>query len=66
MLSNIVPNGIVVFFVSYDYMDKVVGHFKKSSMIGKIEERKTVYVEPKLSSECDRVFNEYTKAIKVG
>ena len=65
MLSSIVPNGMVVFFVSYDYMDKVVAQFKKSNMITKIEEKKAVYSEPKLSSECDRVFNEFTKAIKV-
>ncbi|CAF0723436.1 unnamed protein product [Brachionus calyciflorus] len=63
-LCSIVPSGLVVFFVSYDYLDKVVNHFKKNSYLDKLNEKKTVFYEPRLSSECDRVFNEYIKAIK--
>ena len=63
-LSSIAPSGMVVFFVSYDYMDKVVNHFKKHNFFNQLNEKKTVFSEPKLSSDCDRVFNEYTKCIK--
>ena len=44
-LCSIVPAGIVVFFVSYDYLDKVVDHFKKTNnnyIINKISEKKQV------------------------
>ena len=59
------PSGMVVFFVSYDYLDKVVNHFKKNNFLNQLNEKKTVFYEPKLSSDCDRVFNQYTKCIKV-
>lgn len=42
LLSSIVPHGVVVFFVSYDYMDKVIGQFKKTGLITKLEEKKAV------------------------
>lgn len=64
-LADIVPSGMVVFFVSYDYMDKVVNHFKKSNVMNQLNERKQVFYEPRLSSDCDRVFNEYIKNIRV-
>lgn len=41
-LSQIVPSGLVVFFVSYDYMDKVMAHFKKNGTTTKLNEKKTV------------------------
>ena len=41
-LADIVPNGMVVFFVSYDYMDKVVNHFKKTNILNRLNEKKTV------------------------
>jgi Rad3-related DNA helicase len=42
-LSSIVPAGIVVFFVSYDYLDKIVEYFKKSkNLMNKIAEKKMV------------------------
>ena len=40
-----VPAGIVVFFVSYDYLEKVVEHFKKAKnnfIMNKISEKKKV------------------------
>ncbi len=63
--SKLVPSGMVVFFVSYDYLDRVVNHFKKNNTLGQLNEHKQVFYEPKLSSDCDRVFSEYTKCIRV-
>lgn len=66
-LCKIVPSGIVVFFVSYDYMDKVIGHFKKAKnnyILTKIAEKKQIFYEPKTSIECEKVFDRYTKVIK--
>lgn len=42
-LCSIVPNGIVVFFVSYDYLDKVINHFRKNNFLDKLNEKKKVY-----------------------
>lgn len=33
---------MVVFFVSYDYLDKVVTHFKKTNALTQLNEKKTV------------------------
>lgn len=33
---------MVVFFVSYDYLDKVVSHFKKNNFLAQLNERKMV------------------------
>ena len=41
-LSSMVPSGIVVFFVSYDYLDKAVNHFKKNGQLNQLNEKKTV------------------------
>ena len=41
-LASIVPNGMCIFFVSYDYLDKVVNHMKKTNAFGQLNEKKTV------------------------
>ncbi len=41
-LSLIVPSGLVVFFVSYDYLEKCVNHFKKSNIMALLGQRKQV------------------------
>ena len=41
-LASIVPDGMVVFFVSYDYLDKIVRHFKKSGVFDQLNEKKQV------------------------
>ena len=38
----IVPSGMVVFFVSYDYLDKAMNHFKKNNVLEKLGDKKTV------------------------
>lgn len=43
-LASLVPDGMVVFFVSYDYLDKVVKHFKKSNILDQLNEKKQVRV----------------------
>jgi chromosome transmission fidelity protein 1 len=63
-LCTIVPNGIIVFFVSYDYLDKVVNHFKKKSILTQLDQKKKVFYEPRLATECEKAFNDYTKCIK--
>jgi Rad3-related DNA helicase len=41
-LSMIVPSGMVVFFVSYDYLDKAMNHFKKNNVLEILGDKKTV------------------------
>ncbi len=35
---------MVVFFVSYDYLDKVVAHFKKNNFLNQLGEKKSVFL----------------------
>ena len=41
-LASIVPDGMVVFFVSYDYLDKIVKHFKRTNIFDQLNEKKQV------------------------
>jgi Rad3-related DNA helicase len=41
-LANIVPDGIIVFFPSYSYEEKIVNHWTKTKLVDKIELKKKV------------------------
>lgn len=67
---SIVPDGVVVFFPSYGYLDEVVGVWQKSqgqnagapSIWSRLESRKALFRETRGGSSDD-VLGEYTKAI---
>ena len=46
-LSEIVPDGILVFFPSYVYMEHILRLWKQSGMIDQLLESKYVYIEKK-------------------
>lgn len=41
-VCNVIPAGVVVFFVSYDYEDRVYQHFSRKGVISKLEFKKKV------------------------
>jgi chromosome transmission fidelity protein 1 len=65
---SVVPDGVVVFFPSYGYLDEVVGVWKQGSgqnaqsIWSRLEARKSVFRETKGGSS-DEVLDAYTQAI---
>lgn len=64
-LCSTIPDGLVVFFCSYDHLQKTYAHFEKTFVINKIIAKKKIFMEPKRSSDVDTILTNYTKSIKV-
>ncbi|XP_023236750.1 ATP-dependent DNA helicase DDX11-like [Centruroides sculpturatus] len=62
-ISSIVPGGIVCFFPSYDYEQKVYSHWDKTGFIFKLNVKKKIFREPKKSSLVDQVLADYSRSI---
>lgn len=70
-LLNLIPDGVVVFFVSYSYMAQIMTRWQQkpnnsvnsTSIMDRILARKAVFVEPKESSDADRMLREYHNSI---
>ncbi|KAJ9144707.1 ATP-dependent RNA helicase chl1 [Pleurostoma richardsiae] len=69
-ICSVVPDGVVVFFPSYGYLDQVVAAWQKPDAAGsshpplweRLQAKKTVFRETKGGSS-DEVLEEYSKAI---
>ena len=71
-LSSIVPDGLVVFFPSYAYLEQVVlrWHTKSNGAVkviwDRLLERKPVFREAKAATGTDDVLDQYSQAIANG
>ncbi|XP_077984674.1 ATP-dependent DNA helicase DDX11-like [Glandiceps talaboti] len=63
-ICSVVPGGVVCFFPSYDYEDKVHTYWNKTGVITRLLARKQIFREPKKSGQVDKVLAEYTSCIK--
>ncbi|KAJ8440039.1 hypothetical protein Cgig2_020527 [Carnegiea gigantea] len=59
----VVPEGIVVFFSSFEYEGKVHDAWKSSGILQRITRRKHVFREPRSSADVDAVLNKYKETI---
>nr|XP_018682572.1 PREDICTED: putative ATP-dependent RNA helicase DDX11-like protein 8 isoform X3 [Musa acuminata subsp. malaccensis] len=62
-LVAIVPEGVVVFFSSFDYERRVYDAWKASGLLSKILKKKIVYREPRSSNDIDLVLKKYKETI---
>ncbi|GKB85790.1 ATP-dependent DNA helicase DDX11 [Tanacetum coccineum] len=62
-LVTVVPQGIVVFFSSFDYEECVYTAWKASGVLGRIMKKKRVFREPRKSTEIEVVLKEYKESI---
>ncbi|KAI5171010.1 DNA excision repair protein ERCC-2 [Nematocida sp. LUAm3] len=65
-ISGVVPDGLVVFFPSYRYMEEAVSAWTESGVIKKIIERKIIFAESMEHEETEYSLNAYKKACNSG
>ncbi|GFP99921.1 probable ATP-dependent RNA helicase ddx11 [Phtheirospermum japonicum] len=66
LLSNlvtVVPEGVVVFFSSFDYESQVYEAWKASGTLSRITRKKCVFREPRKSTDVESVLREYKETI---
>ena len=65
-LSRIVPEGIVCFFSSYAYEEKIISRWKETSELERIQTNKPIYRETRDGggSAAETVLAEYGSCIK--
>ncbi|CAI9753805.1 unnamed protein product [Fraxinus pennsylvanica] len=62
-LVTVVPEGVVVFFSSFDYEGKVYDSWKTSGMLTRIMKKKRVFREPRKNTDVEAVLREYKETI---
>ncbi|XP_078428985.1 RAD3-like DNA-binding helicase protein isoform X2 [Wolffia australiana] len=62
----VVPEGIVVFFASFEYESLVYEAWKSSGILSRIEKKKLIFREPRGSNEVSLVLKDYAEAISSG
>ena len=62
-LATVVPEGIVVFFSSFEYEGQVYDAWKTSGILERIMKKKHVFREPRKNREIEVILKEYKEAI---
>ncbi|KAK7255379.1 hypothetical protein RIF29_28788 [Crotalaria pallida] len=62
-LMTVVPEGIVVFFPSFDYEGRVYENWQSSGILERITKRKRVFREPRNNMDVESVLKEYKDII---
>ncbi|UJR22839.1 hypothetical protein I4U23_025869 [Adineta vaga] len=65
-LCSTIPDGLVVFFCSYDHLQKTYAYLEKTQVLSKLVTKKKIFMEPKRTSDVDKILINYTKSIKNG
>ncbi|GJM94904.1 hypothetical protein PR202_ga11588 [Eleusine coracana subsp. coracana] len=63
-IVTIVPQGVVVFFASYEYEKRVYDAWTAAGTISKISRKKHVFREPKNSADVEGILSRYKMAIQ--
>lgn len=59
----VVPEGVVVFFSSFDYESQVYDAWKASGILSRIMKKKRIFREPRKSTDVEAVLREYKETI---
>lgn len=62
-LVTVVPEGIVVFFPSFDYENRVYENWQSSGILQRITKKKHVFREPRSNMDVESVLKEYKDTI---
>ncbi|KAH8918422.1 DNA repair helicase [Atractiella rhizophila] len=63
-IGNLVKEGVVVFFPSYDFLKKVKKRWMESGIWARLEGKKKVFEEPKNGNQVDAVLAGYAESVK--
>lgn len=62
-LINLIPDGVVVFFPSYVFLEKVKDIWQSTGLLAKLDQRKKLFYEPQSGADVDDVLSSYSQAI---
>ncbi|GKV27023.1 hypothetical protein SLEP1_g36231 [Rubroshorea leprosula] len=62
-LATVVPEGIVVFFSSYEYERQVYDGWKASGILERIMKKKHIFREPRRNTDVEIILREYKEII---
>ncbi|PFX15488.1 TFIIH basal transcription factor complex helicase XPD subunit-like isoform X2 [Stylophora pistillata] len=65
-MSAVVPDGIVCFFVSYQYMEAVVSIWNDQGIISNIQRNKLLFIETQDAAETSLALHNYQRACENG
>ncbi|XP_030646577.1 ATP-dependent DNA helicase DDX11 [Chanos chanos] len=65
-LCNVVPGGVVCFFPSYDYENRILGYWENSGVLQRLAAKKKIFKEPKKASQVEQVLSEYSRCVQAG
>ena len=65
-ISSLVPNGIVVFFSSYQYMGAVIANWRTTGMYADLAASRHLFIEPRLAVDAEILWLEYSKQAVTG
>ncbi|KAI3766642.1 hypothetical protein L2E82_16710 [Cichorium intybus] len=65
-LVTVIPQGIVVFFSSFDYEEHVYTTWKEAGIFNRIMKKKKVFREPRKNTEIEIVLKEYKESVENG
>eukprot|EP00633_Aureoumbra_lagunensis_P004857 CAMPEP_0197320100 /NCGR_PEP_ID=MMETSP0891-20130614/57627_1 /TAXON_ID=44058 ORGANISM="Aureoumbra lagunensis, Strain CCMP1510" /NCGR_SAMPLE_ID=MMETSP0891 /ASSEMBLY_ACC=CAM_ASM_000534 /LENGTH=708 /DNA_ID=CAMNT_0042811325 /DNA_START=520 /DNA_END=2646 /DNA_ORIENTATION=+ len=65
-LVSSVPDGIVTFFTSYQYMEKTIAHWDEMGIIRQLLAHKLIFIETKDVVETSIAYDNYKRACNIG
>ena len=65
-IANVVPDGIICFFTSYDYMERTIATWDRTGLISTLLKNKLIFIETKDIVETTLALDSYKKACDCG
>ncbi|MBN3285299.1 ERCC2 helicase, partial [Polyodon spathula] len=65
-MSSVVPDGIVAFFTSYQYMENIVASWYEQGILENIQRNKLIFIETQDAAETSMALEKYQEACENG
>ncbi|POW21764.1 hypothetical protein PSHT_02018, partial [Puccinia striiformis] len=62
-ICNIIKDGVICFFPSYASLDTLTDRWKKTGLWTRLENKKKIFIEPKSTTDVDKILNGYAAAV---
>lgn len=64
-ICNIIPDGVVIFFQSFNFLQTVISRWKEDGTMDRILRKKVVFSEPRETNQVEFVLENFTKQIRM-